>query len=92
MLDKSLLTDYSPKKIKGQIQRKQKALAEAEQKLQIATDRYNQNPNRLNEADMVIANSNVVNLRAELFLLTEKQQLIIREFALANQQAQPGNE
>lgn len=82
----------SPKKLKGQISRKEKALAEAQQRLAIATEKYNQNPNRLNEADMVIANSNVVNLRAELFLLTEKQQLINREFALANEQAQPGNE
>lgn len=73
------------------IEKKSQELQSAEQKHAEATAAYNADPSKLNEADMVIAHSDVVNCRAELYLLKRRQESYSRQLEFMQEQAGPAN-
>lgn len=77
--------------LKADIDKKSKALKAAEDKHAETSAKYEAEQNRLNEADMIIAHSDVVNLRAELFLLKQRQELFTRQLENLQEQSGPSN-
>lgn len=77
--------------LKADIDKKSKALKAAEEKHAETSAKYEADQNRLNEADMIIAHSDVVNLRAELFLLKQRQELFTRQLENLQEQSGPSN-
>lgn len=77
--------------LKADIDKKSKALKAAEDKHAETSAKYEADQNRLNEADMIIAHSDVVNLRAELFLLKQRQELFTRQLENLQEQSGPSN-
>lgn len=77
--------------LKADIDKKSKALKAAEDKHAETSAKYEADQSRLNEADMVIAHSDVVNLRAELFLLKQRQELFTRQLENLQEQSGPSN-
>ncbi len=79
------------KQISKDIAKKTSNLKAAEDSHAQATALYNTQPTVYNEAGVVMAHSDIVNLRAELFLLQQRQDLYTKQLENIREQAGPIN-
>ena len=80
------------KSLKSKIKTKSTAWKSAEERHAAATAKYEAQQNRLNEADVIIAHSDVVNYRAELYLLKQRQELLTSILENSREQSGPVSE
>ncbi len=77
------------KQLKGKIQRGNRKLKELDAAIVVAEKKYNETQKVVDKADLVMLQNDRVNLRAELFMASDKLKFLQKELDERNSQSQP---